>query len=189
MGKSTTAEMFRDEGVPTWSADEAVHRLYAAGGIGAAAVSEICPQAVGSDGVKRDILSEWVKEDPNNLGRLEALIHPLVAADRRAFIEGATCDLILVDIPLLFETNTQSQVDFVIVVSVSEEEQKRRVLARPGMTLELFELISQKQTPDKEKRALADFVIKTESLDAARASVQSILNKIRADETDARNRS
>jgi len=181
MGKSTTAAMFAQAGVPVWDADAAVHRLYAKGGAGAEAISTICPEAISDDGVDRAKLRSWIAKNDDAISRIEALIHPLVAKDRAAFIAKATGkhDLVLVDIPLLFETGGANQVDSVVVVSAPSDEQRRRVLARVGMTEAHFAKILAAQLPDVEKRARADYVIETTSLDVARQAVADILTDLK----------
>ena len=130
-----------------------------------------------------------IASDPQALKRIESIVHPLVAADREAFKAEATADIVVLDIPLLFETGGDSRVDAVAVVSVDPETQARRVLDRGTMTREQFELIRAKQTPDAEKRARADYVIITDTLDHAREQVQSVIADIRSRMTDARDRS
>ena len=183
MGKSTTAGFFADAGVPVWDADAAVHRIYAAGGAGAAALADLMPEAVADGAVDRDRLRAAILADPGLLSRIEARVHPLVAADRAAFLAAnAGADVVLLDIPLLFETGGEAGVDAVLVVSAAPEVQRARVLARPGMTEAAFARILARQLPDAEKRARADFVIATDrGLEAARADVVALLNRIRSE--------
>lgn len=184
MGKSTTANMFRDLGVPVWDADETVHRLYAAGGKGAEAIAKLHPPAVTVDGVDRKALSDWIAEDRANLAPIEAAIHPLVAEDRVAFAANAKTDLVVFDIPLLFEVGADKDVDAVLVVSAPEEVQRERVLDRPGMTEEQFEIILGRQMPDADKRAKADYVIETLSIEATKQAVATLVDRIRQEQAD-----
>lgn len=183
MGKSTTAAMFAAAGTPVWDADAAVHRLYAAGGAGAAALADLAPGAVAGGAVDRDRLRAAVLGDPGLLARIEARVHPLVAADRAAFVaRHAEAPLIVLDIPLLFETGAEAGVDAVLVVTAPAEVQRARVLARPGMTEAAFQGILARQTPDAEKRARADFVLDTQQgIDAARAFVLDLVEKLTVD--------
>ena len=185
MGKSTTSEMFADEGIPVWSADETVHRLYAKDGAGALAISKLFPSAVSDTGVDRAALSKVIAQDAAALKRIEGAVHPLVAADRQRFLETTTADIVLLDIPLLFETGASDQMDVVVVVSTDAATQRERVLARPGMTSEKFELILSKQVPDAEKRARADYVVETSTLEAARRDVQNIIEQIKKSRPNA----
>jgi len=179
MGKSTTARMFREEGVPVWDADAAVHRLYAQGGAAVDSIGECCPKAVSNGAVDRDALKEWIARDETALAKLETIVHPLVAQDRATFItDHAEAPLIVLDIPLLFETGSAGNMDGVLVVSVDAEEQRRRVLARETMTEEMFRSILARQTPDAEKRAKADFVIETYDMDTTRAEVRNLIGKL-----------
>jgi dephospho-CoA kinase len=182
MGKSTTAAIFAAAGVPVWDADAAVHRLYAAGGAGVAVIAGLVPAAVRDGAVDRSVLRQAVLDDPGLLARIEAGIHPLVAADRAAFLtEHAAADLVLLDIPLLYETGAEASVDAVAVVSAPPEVQRERVVARPGMTEPAFAAILARQVPDAEKRRRADFVIDTgRGLEAARAAVLSLIAEIRS---------
>ena len=143
MGKSTTARIFAEEGVPVWDADAAVHRLYSAGGAAVAPIAALCPDAVRNGAVDRGVLRAWLAEDENRFARLEEIVHPLVAADRAAFLEAhGDAALVVLDMPLLFETGAERLVDAVAVVTTSENAQRARVLKRPGMTAESFGLSS-----------------------------------------------
>lgn len=179
MGKSTTAKMFQEHGVALWDADAAVARLYEKGGAGVVALAPHFPQAVKDDAVDREVLRQIIQDNPEKLKEIEALIHPLVAADRDAFKTRAEADLLLFDIPLLFETGADAWLDTTIVVTVDAEIQKQRVLARPGMTEERFNLILSKQMPDAEKRARADHLIFTTSLESAAEQVANIITQLR----------
>lgn len=179
MGKSTTAGFFRAEGVPVWDADAAVHRLYAPGGAAARAIAALHPAAVTDAGVDRAALKAWIAEDPTALRQIEGVVHPLVAADRRAFItENSAAPLLLLDIPLLFETGAEREVDGVVVVSAPAAVQKARVLARPGMTAAHFASILGRQMPDAEKRKRATWIIETTGMDAARDAVHALIAEI-----------
>lgn len=181
MGKSTTARMFADAGVPVWDADAAVHRLYDRGGAAVEQVRVLCPEAVRGGGVDRAALKEWIASDPGALARLEEVVHPLVAEDRRDFLASAEEDIVLVDVPLLFEVGGADEVDRIVVVSAPPQVQRARVLSRPGMTPEAFERLLAKQMPDAEKRARADYVVETTSLEAARQTVHNILGELRSE--------
>lgn len=182
MGKSTTAGMFADAGARVWDADQAVHRLYGAGGKGVAAINVIAPWAVVDGAVSRDRLRELVLSDAGLLKQVESAIHPLVAEDRAAFLDQAREDgakFAVLDIPLLFETGGAAKMDAVVVASAPAEIQRQRVLERPNMTEQDFEAILAKQTPDAEKRAKADFVVETgEGIEAASAQVAEILETL-----------
>lgn len=185
MGKSTTARMFADLGVPVWDADAAVHRLYGPGGDGGRALAPLVPDAVSVAGVDRARLRAAILADPGLLSRVEAVIHPLVTADRARFLDAERArgtPLVLCDIPLLYETGAERQVDKVAVVSAPAEVQRDRVLARPGMTDSAFATILAKQVADAEKRARADFVIDTgRGLDPVRRQVAAIVAELRED--------
>lgn len=180
MGKSTTAGFFRAAGVPVWDADAAVHRLYAPGGAAVAPVAARWPQVRGADGgIDRAALKPIVTADPAALAWLEAQVHPLVAADRAAFLAAAEADIVVLDIPLLFETGGEADMDATLLVTAPPELQRARVLARPGMTEETFRAILARQMPDAEKRARATHIIETLSPDAARACVLALIAYIR----------
>jgi len=182
MGKSTVAQMFVDEGVPLFDADAAVHQLQGPGGALVADIEALFPGTTTSDGVDRQKLGAAVLGDPVALQRLEELIHPAVAELRQAFLEKYRDQpLILFDIPLLFEKGGAKGVDHVVVVSAGEEQQRARVLARPGMTEQRYEQILSLQMPDADKRQKADSVIDT-SLPKAetRQQVQKLVQKLKA---------
>ncbi|RWE32429.1 dephospho-CoA kinase [Mesorhizobium sp. M8A.F.Ca.ET.208.01.1.1] len=181
MGKSTTARMFTEAGVPVHDSDETVHRLYA--GKAAPLVEAAFPGTTADGSVDRAKLGARVLGDAAALKKLEAIIHPLVRADADAFLakhRNAGESIAVLDIPLLFETGGRGRVDKVVVVTAPAEVQRQRVLARPGMSEEKLASILAKQVPDAEKRRLADFVIDTgKGLDAARAAVASIIAELR----------
>ena len=177
MGKSTVAQMFADRGVPIFDADAAVHLLQGRSGRLVAEIEAMFPDTTGPDGVNRTALGEAVLGDPAKLRQLEALVHPAVGVERAAFLaEHQNAPLVLFDIPLLFETDGDQHVDKIAVVSASPEIQRKRVLARPGMTEARYAAILARQTPDAEKRARADFVIATDCpLDETRSAVDAVI--------------
>ena len=180
MGKSTTAQMFAAEGVPVWDADAAVHRLYAPGGAGARELGKALPGSLDADGgVDRAALKAMIAADPAVLDRLNAIVHPLVAADRAEFLAAAGADIVLLDIPLLYESGLEKDCDAVAVVTAPPGVQRARVLARDTMTPAMFETILSRQLPDAAKRARADYIIPTLTLEAARAAVKDVLADIR----------
>jgi dephospho-CoA kinase len=183
MGKSTVAQMFRDEGAPVYDADAAVHALYADGGAAVGPVGEAFPATIVDGAVDRERLSKAVLNDPEALQRLERIVHPLVGAAQMQFLDDARragAPLVVLDIPLLYEKGGEKRVDAVVVVSAPADVQRARVLARPGMTVEKFEAILAKQTPDADKRARADFVIETGgSFDETRVQVCAVLEALR----------
>lgn len=179
MGKSTVLKMFADAGCPVWDADQAVHELYGPGGRALSAIAALYPDAVSARGVDRARLGQQVLGNPEAMQFLEAVIHPLVAADRQRFSEAADdagAALVFFDIPLLLEKNQQADFDAVIVVSAGPGVQRQRVLARPGMTEEKFAAILGRQMPDCKKRQHADFIIENDgSLDQTRQQVAEVL--------------
>jgi len=192
MGKSTTARMFRDAGVPVWDADAAVHGLYARGGAAVAPVEAAFPGVVRDGAVDRQALADRAHGDPAVFERLEAIVHPLVRADREAFLAQAEADghdVAVLDIPLLYETGAEDQVDAVVVVTAPAAVQRERVLSRPGMDQARLSVLLQRQTPDAEKRARADFVIDTSlGLESARARVRTVLEAVRSPDFRSRAR-
>jgi dephospho-CoA kinase len=179
MGKSTTAAMFAAEGVPVWDADAAVARLYAPGGAAVPALARLHPDAIRDQAVDRVALKAWIAENPEALAAIEAVVHPLVAADRERFLATTDAPIVLLDIPLLFEVGADALTDAVVVVSVPEDIQRQRVLGRAGMTAEQLDRILARQMPDAEKRARADYVIETMSLAGAQAAVRAVLDDVR----------
>ncbi len=179
MGKSTTAAMFREAGVPVYDADAAVRDLYDVGGAAVAPVGEAFPGVVRDGAIDREALRQRVLGDPAALQRLNAIVHPLVGRHRVGFfqrMEAEGHDMVMLDIPLLFETGGDANMDAVVVVSAPPEAQRERVLARPGMTPERLDAILAQQTPDAEKRARAHFVVDTgHGLEPARAQVAEII--------------
>ncbi len=185
MGKSTTAAMFAVEGVPVWDADAAVQRLYASNGAGSAALAQVFPEVIIDGTVSRPNLRAMIAANPATLDQINALIHPLVAADRTAFLAGASAPVILFDIPLLFESGSDVLCDGIIVVTVPVDVQRRRVLDRGTMTDAALDLILARQMPDAQKRARAAWVIETMDLDSARAAVKMVLQDISKRRQDA----
>ena len=185
MGKSTTAAMFADEGVPVYDADAAVHALYAPGGAAVAPIEAAFPGVTGPEGVDRAKLSHRVVGHPEALKRLEAIVHPLVAQSRGGFFEDARAkgaDIVVLDIPLLFETGGEKAMDAVVVVSAPAEIQRSRVLGREGMDGAKLAAILARQMADAEKRARAHFVVDTsQGFDHAREQVRQILATLRRD--------
>lgn len=179
MGKSTTARLFRDAGITVWDADAAVHRLYAQGGAAVAPLAALHPPALTEGGIDRAALKSLIAADPLALGRIEAIVHPLVAADRAAFLAETTADLVVLDIPLLFEKGSEGEFDATLLVTAPPALQRARVLARPGMTPAQFDLIHARQMPDAEKRRRATHIVETLSLDSTRAFVHALIDFIR----------
>jgi dephospho-CoA kinase len=180
MGKSTTAGFFAEAGVPVHDADAVVHRLYE--GEAVLAIEEAFPGTTVAGKVDRAKLAAQVLNEPAALRRLEAIVHPLVSAAKERFLSEARArgaKVVVLDIPLLFETAGEQRVDAVVVVSAPPEIQKERVLARPGMTPDKLDALLARQLPDSEKRQRADFVVDTSrGFDAARAQVKEILRAV-----------
>ncbi|OAP49239.1 dephospho-CoA kinase [Sinorhizobium americanum] len=183
MGKTTAAQMFRELGVPVNDADEVVHDLYRGEAV---ALVEAAFPGVAKDGIiDRAELSRQLLAEPERLGELERIVHPLVRAREEAFVarhRAAGPAFVLLDIPLLFETRAEKRVDRVVVVSCDAETQRERVMKRPGMTAEKFAMILARQVPDSEKRARADYVIDTsDSFDVTREQVRAIVDRLTLD--------
>ncbi|MEP6019318.1 MAG: dephospho-CoA kinase [Paracoccaceae bacterium] len=179
MGKSTTAAMFADEGCDVWDADAAVHRLYSKDGAAVDPLGQLYPDAIVENAVSRDVLKQIIAKDRSALTKIEKIVHPLVGQDRAVFLENAASDIVVFDIPLLFETGGDKNVDATVCVSVDPDTQAKRVLARGTMSRETFESIRAKQMPNDQKCALSDFVIITDDLEHARQQVQAVLAAIR----------
>ena len=185
MGKSATAAMFAARGVPVYDADAAVHAVYAPGGEAVAPLEQAFPGVKGPDrGIDRAKLRQRVIDDPDAMKRLEAIVHPIVGARQLAFLEKAHADgqmIVVLDIPLLFETGGDKRADAIVVVSAPPDVQKARVMARGQMTEAEFEAILARQVPDSVKRGRADFVIDTsQGFAHAEQRVDEILSELRA---------
>lgn len=180
MGKSVTAAMFKDAGIPVYDADAAVHDLYEKDGAAVLPLSKRFDGIVKDGAIDRSALRKQVLSDKANMSDLEAIVHPLVGQAQRTFIkraEASDAKLAVLDIPLLFETGGNKRCDYTLVVSAPEAVQRTRVLARDGMTVDAFEAILAKQMPDADKRSMADFIISTAfGFDFARACVQAIIS-------------
>jgi dephospho-CoA kinase len=189
MGKSTTAAMFAAEGIPVNDADAVVHDLYRSDAV--EPVGAAFPGSVRDGIVDRAELGRQLALRTDGFRRLEAIVHPLVRAREKQFLEmqtAAGADLVLLDIPLLFETGGEKRVDTVVVVTCDPQIQRQRVLARPGMTEEKFRLILDRQVPDQEKRSRADFIIDTgDGMDAAKTRVRQIIELLRSGVRSERN--
>lgn len=185
MGKSTTAAMFSDLGIPVWDADATVHALYAKGGAAVPPIAATFANVIKDDAVDRAALRDVIAANPLALNRLESIVHPLTTLSREAFLKQH-CDapLILLDIPLLFETGAEKSCDAILVVSAPPDVQRSRVLARENMTEPQLAIILARQLPDREKRARADYVIETINLDATRLAVRNLVAKLTGN-TDA----
>ena len=179
MGKSTTLKMFQNEGVSTWSADEAVSRLYAKGGEAVLKVQALTPESVVNNAVSRENLREEVKKRPELLLSLELIVNPLIKTDRERFLcSNSEHRAVVLDLPLLFENKMESDFDIIVVVSASEMEQKERVLSRNTLDIKFLNIIKSKQISDKEKRSRADFVFETTSIEKTKKDVKCFLRKV-----------
>lgn len=184
MGKSETARIFASRGIPVFDSDAAVHALYGEGGAAVPAVAEIAPGAIAGGRIDRARLAALVQEQPSLLPRIESAVHPLVRGMQARFLEDAAAagaDIVVLDVPLLFETGREKDVDVVIVVSAGERLQRERALGRPGMTREKLDFILSRQVPDEIKRSRADYVIDTSvSLAATALDVDRVIAELRA---------
>ena len=178
MGKSSTAAIFAAEGCAVWDADAAVHRLYSAGGAAVDPIGERFPEAIRDGAVSRDVLKTLIGRDPEALPDLERIVHPLVRADREAFVRDNADRIGVFDIPLLFETGGDAEMDATACVFVSREIQRERVLARGTMTDADLERILARQMPSEEKCARSTWTIETDTPEHARAQVLHILGEI-----------
>ena len=182
MGKTTTAKMFAKYGIPVWEADTSVHKLYSKEGEAVELFKEKFPSSIVKNEVNRAELKKLINDDERNLKTIETLIHPLVSNDRKRFVKAAekkNIPLIVLDIPLLFEKGHEKSVDYIVVVSVKKETQRKRVLKRNTMTPEMVEKILKIQMSDAEKRQKADFVIITDTLEQAEIKVLEIITKLK----------
>lgn len=180
MGKSETAKIFAELSIPVFDSDEAVHNLLGPDGKAVEAVEEKFPGVKVDNYIDRKRLGDLVFRNDAALKDLENILHPLVLKERQAFLEKVNSDIIVFDIPLLFEKNYQDQCDFIVVVSAPPDIQKERVLKRPGMSEKRFLEINAKQTPDAEKRKRADFIVQTDKgLAYAKNQVREIIAKVR----------
>ena len=185
MGKSTTASIFSEFGCDVWDADAAVHRLYDKDGAAVAPMSEAFPQVIEAGAVSRAQLRKLISADPSVLKTIEKIVHPLLVQDRADFVAISQSDILVFDIPLLFETGGDANMDGVACVWTTAEVQKQRVMERGTMSMDQFEVIRSKQLPADEKRDRSDFVIITDTIEHARAQVQNVLTQIRQRMTDA----
>jgi len=183
MGKTTTAGFFRESGVPVWDADAEVHKLYAQGGAAVAAMGALVPEAVAAGFVDRRVLKAEISKNPALLAKIEAMLKPLLAQSRAGFLQKHSDKrLVLFDIPLLYETDAESWLDYVLVVTAPAEVQKARILARQSMDETMFTTLLARQMPDQEKRALADFVFDTsKGLAHTKADVKALIDKLEAE--------
>lgn len=180
MGKSTTAQMFTQHGCAVWDADAAVHRLYSKGGAAVGLFSKAFPAAIVDGAVSRPALKQIIGGDPSALKKIEAIVHPLVGQDRSNFLAQVDADIVVLDIPLLFETGGDGRVNATACVFTDDATQQARVMERGTMTLDQFLAIKAKQMPAKEKCDRATYVIETDTLEHAAKQVQTIVQTIRS---------
>ncbi|MEP3074351.1 dephospho-CoA kinase [Maricaulis sp.] len=185
MGKSATARLFREAGIPVFDSDACVHALYDAGGAAVGPVEAAFPGSLAEDGsIDRARLSRQLNEDPDGFARLEAIVHPLVGEARQHFLDAARkdgADIVILDVPLLFETGGHEHVDAVIAVHAPHHVRRERVLQRPGMTEDKLAAIIARQTPDSVKLEKADYIVETSGgFDDARQQVGKIIAALRA---------
>lgn len=185
MGKSTTARLFAEKGCAVWDADAAVHRMYARGGAAVQPIGRLFEDAVVNGEVSRKVLRKHIAASATFLRKVEDIVHPLVERDRQNFLRDTKSEIIVLDIPLLFETGRDDSVDAVVCVSVPPEIQRDRVLARDTITEADFEAILTKQMPDEEKRRRSDYVIITDTLEHARQQVQDVIEDVKRKRSDA----
>lgn len=179
MGKSTTLKMFEDEGILTWSADEAVSRLYEKDGEAVLKVQSLTPESIVNNSVSRKNLREQVKKRPEILLSLELIVNPLIKTDRENFLRSNSQEkAVVLDLPLLFENKMESDFDKIVVVSASARVQKERVLSRNTMDIKLLNIIKSKQISDKEKRSRADFIFETTSIERTKEDVKKFLKEV-----------
>ncbi|MBL4929057.1 dephospho-CoA kinase [Fuscibacter oryzae] len=179
MGKSTAAGLFRAEGIDVWDADAAVHRMYGPGGQAVDAIFALCPQAIERGAVSRETLKHEIAARPDLLPQIEQIIHPLVASDRQMFLNDSLADIVVFDIPLLFEKGTETEMDATLLVTAPAALQRTRVLSRPGMTEQTFQIIMSRQMPDAEKRRRATHIVETLALDQTHAYIRALIAYIR----------
>ncbi|MDA9089163.1 dephospho-CoA kinase [Amylibacter sp.] len=181
MGKTTTAEMFRDLSIAVWDADAAVHELYTSDRSTIEKIYDIIPECVTSAGVDRNLLKNELLSNKALFTKIESIVHPAIKEHRLAFIEACNKSnqkLAIVDIPLLYETKADQWLDAVLVVSIDKETQRKRVMSRNDMNEKTFDLILSKQLPDKIKRDRADYVIETNSIVCVQERVEFLVKKI-----------
>jgi dephospho-CoA kinase len=185
MGKSTTAGFFVEEGIPVWDADATVAAMYAPDGAATQIVAGLFPDVIVQGGVSRPLLRAKLAANPAVLDQLSAAVHPLVAASRAAFLAQTTAQIVVLDVPLLFETGSDAACDGVVVVTAPPAVQRQRVLARGEMTEAALDVILSRQMPDAEKRARATWIIETTDMDSARTAVKAVLADIRKRQSHA----